>query len=216
MIVLLLWRSPKTTCWCVYFFLPWKIPSCLVGSAVPGDLTSISACLAICSREMFTSGAGTSMACRLLCAVWYLFSAASGLSPAVVCIRGWACHFSSSFTLLAILLLQAGGSKFRMESSWADRCQSLWEFECITLALNGALCLFHLSISIDETEEGGTEDLFKHCEKWERVSSLHVLCFSVGFFSATKQTAKGYAFFAGFFDFRKLKTTEFIWHRNLL
>ncbi len=120
MIVLLLWRSPKTTCWCVYFFLPWKIPSCLVGSAVPGDLTSISACLAICSREMFTSGAGTSMACRFLCAVWYLFSAASGLSPAVVCIRGWACHFGSSFTLLAILLLKAGGVKvsYGIVMSW--------------------------------------------------------------------------------------------------
>lgn len=179
MIVPLLWRSPKTTCWCVYFFLPWKIPSCLVGSAVPGDLTSISACLAICSREMFTSGAGTSMACRLLCSVWYLFSAASGLLFVFEGERVISAHLSLS---LQSCYLRLGGSKFRMESSWADRCQSLWEFGCITLALNGALCLFHLSISIDETEEGGTEDLFKHCEKWERDSSLHVLCFSVVFF----------------------------------
>lgn len=62
-------------------------------------------------RNVYFWIAGTSMPCRLLRAVWYLFSTESGLSPAVVCIQGWVCHFGSSFTLLAILLLKAGGVK---------------------------------------------------------------------------------------------------------
>lgn len=61
-------------------------------------------------RNVYFWIAGTSMPWRL-CAVWYLFSTAFGLQPAVVCIQGWVCHFGSSFTLLAILLLKAEGVK---------------------------------------------------------------------------------------------------------
>lgn len=125
MIVPLMRRSPKTMCWCVYFFLPWKISSCFVGSAVPGDLTSISARLMIYSREMFTSG-WLGPLCHECCVLYGISSPLHLDFHLLLIVLKGECVISAHLSLSSqSCYLKQRGSKFHTELSWADHCQRL-------------------------------------------------------------------------------------------